>query len=282
MQRGIFFTLMLFALPLAAASASTIKFQGTPGWNISSSRASISAYGVINNRPAGSISGTLRVVLWASANRYPAAGYRVAQRNMGQLRGGFRWGYFQTSPVAARLPNVSRPMHFTVVLEEYTGAGWRRVDFKPTGIKQIRNGKFVQAPAWKIPTTRRVSAPRRVLRVGDRLMLNLRAIQGRNLIPVGSVVRTTAVIRGQGQLTATSPAKTSPGIYSYRVAPGVFGGKRVQSGVLFIDWARAIGAAFRSSSTNRLFFHTPSTGTYNSLEVDPAGGGRTWGDFRFY
>lgn len=113
-------------------------------------------------------------------------------------------------------------------------------------------------------------------------MLTLRAIQGTNLIPVGSVVRTTAIIRGQGRATFTSPFKSSLAIYNYRVAPGVFGGKRVQTGRLYADYARAINATFRSSSTIQMFFHTAAAGTYNSLEVDPAGGGQTWGDFRFY
>jgi len=272
---------LVAALTLSSTIASTIRFEGTPGWRISNSQATVTFNGITNNRPSNSISGTLKVVLWASARPFPSRGYRVAEFRLGELRGGQRFAYYTTPSRPARVPKVTGPMHFTVVLEEYNG-GYRRVDFKPTGIKRLRNGRFVQAPAWRVPTQKRVIAPKRVLRVGDRLELTMRAVQGTNLIPVGSVIRTTAVIRGQGQGVATSPVKTSPFIYSYRVAAGTFGGKRVQTGNLFMDYARAINANIRSSSNVQLFFHTPATGTYNSFEVDPAGGGRVWGDFRFF
>lgn len=266
---------------MSSTIASTIRFEGTPGWRISNSQATVTFNGIDNNRPVGSISGTLKVVLWASARPFPSRGYRVAEFRLGQLRGGQGFAYYTTPSRPARVPKVTGPMHFTVVLEEYNG-GYRRVDYKPTGTKQLRNGRFVQPPPWRVPTQKKVVAPKRALRVGDRLELTLRAVQGTNLIPVGSLVRTTAVIQGAGRGIGTSPAKTSPFIYSYRVAAGTFGGKRVQTGSLFMDYARAINASFRSSSSIQLFFHTPATGTYNSFEVDPAGGGRTWGDFRFF
>jgi hypothetical protein len=67
-------------------------------------------------------------------------------------------------------------MHFIVVMEEYNGRGWRVVDYKPTGTKQLRNGRFVQPPTWRVPTQKKVVAPKRALRVGDRLELTLRAV----------------------------------------------------------------------------------------------------------
>jgi hypothetical protein len=280
MRPAIYF--LVAALTLSNAIASTIRFEGTPGWQISNSQATVTFYGITNNRPSTSRSGTLKVVLWASARPFPSTGYRVAEFRLGELRGGQRFAYYRTPARPARMPNVTGPMHFTVLLQEYSGGTFRTVDYKSTGIEQLRNGRFVQPPPWRVPTQKKVVAPKRALRVGDRLELTLRAVQGTNLIPVGSLVRTTAVIQGAGRGIGTSPAKTSPFIYSYRVAAGTFGGKRVQTGSLFLDYARAINASFRSSSSIQLFFHTPATGTYSSFEVDPAGGGRVWGDFRFF
>jgi hypothetical protein len=136
---------LVAALTLSSTIASTIRFEGTPGWRISNSQATVTYNGITNNRPAGSISGTLKVVLWASARPYPSSGYRVAEFRLGQLRGGQRFAYYTTPSRPARVPKVTGPMHFTVVLEEYNG-GYRRVDYKPTGTKQLRNGRFVQAP----------------------------------------------------------------------------------------------------------------------------------------
>ncbi len=83
---------------------------------------------------SGLTSGTLKVVLWFSKKAYPARGYRVAEA-FADLEANQSRVFRYTS--RAKLPRKGR-YRKTVVLEEYTAAGWRSKDWHSDGFVKIR------------------------------------------------------------------------------------------------------------------------------------------------
>lgn len=261
------FVLALAALcSIATAQTTPLIIDGEASWKIAKPDCTFRMDGTIQNPgPNGTASGTLKLVLWATALPFPSQGHVVSELNLGSLPGGYEIGDFsRKAPV--NMPASTGDFHFTVALLEYTVMGWRTRDYFATGKRAIKNGDFVTGSKWVAPSKKPADPPSR-LAPGDVLTLNVRSNSNMDGITPGTEAPfvITAKSGGKAQLKFGSKKATAP--FTYTTGKGTLNGVNFKTGKLTLD-----------KSTNiTLFFHGPHTGVYRQNAPSRT----TWGIFRF-
>ena len=260
--------------------AAAIRISGMPSWKIKNPDCTFKLTGSLENlSTSGTVSGTLKMILWATAVPFPSKGYPIAEHTLGQLAGGYQINSF-TAKAPAFVPKVSGEFYFTISIVEFTTAGWLTRAYVDTGKMLLENGEFVTGFKWVLPNKPVIAPPAR-LAAGDELALTLKATAKLSMIPMDSQVRFKAAIKTWKSAAVTASGSTSPAIFNYSVTNGSLNGKSVRVGRLFLDYAKAAGSTRKSNSTITLFFQGPSSGVYKHVAVSPEGANTSWGIFAY-
>jgi hypothetical protein len=117
--------LWLIVLQLVASNClgTSVSFVGSGFYNILGNTVVLSANEILNN-DIGSISGTLRLELWAFSAPYPQAtvGYKLASDVLGQLNGGFDFFAINSGSIPFLTPPPGT-WYFSLQAREYVGTG---------------------------------------------------------------------------------------------------------------------------------------------------------------
>lgn len=269
------FCVIALVLSMARLQAAFV-LDGDLTWEITEPRCTFELDGELQNTgPLGS--GTLKLVLWATAVPYPAPGYIVAEYTLGTIGAGYQFRNFKVR-TTSNVPILTGPYHFTIAVAEYTTSGWRNVLIVPTGTKHLTSGNFTAQKKWSLPTAKVTAPPAKLLK-GDILRLTLKATDEMNLFPEDSQEVTTLEVRTATKLNAKTPPEKSQAAYTYTVKKNRFNGKKVNSGRLFADFQKLDNDA-ESNFTYTFFFQGPDSGTYKSIESNASGEDATWGLFK--
>lgn len=279
-----FLLLVPLALTHVATAANDIDLVGSPGWSIANGRCTFKFSGdiaIVNRSPKGSLSGSLRLCLWATPGAFPSSGHRVAIRDLDQLRGGYQYSDFETS-TDATIPNVSGNFLFTVVVEQFDNGGWITSDYGKSVLKTLKNGRFVKTKKWRAPKGK-VVAPKRKLGKGDILRLTLQGSKSGGAIvyvPDGSQLKLKVKIRSNGRTTVYGGSKPggAPAKYTYRKTKDRYKGSKEKVGSIHLDYG--VFQGIDSYSTYSLFFQSKKRGFYKGVDVEQGFSGTSWGVFR--
>lgn len=261
------------ALCLANLHAASLSLDGDFTWNITEPRCSFDLDGKIVNN--GASSGTLKVLLYATKNPFPSAGYVVAEQTLGSLSTGYQFTDFRLN-TKSNVPAVSGTYYFTLTIAEYTGTGWRNIYALPTGTKKLVAGNFSGQKKWAIPT-KTVLPPYGKLIKGDSLKLALKATPDMNLFPVKFQDKTIVTVTSKTKLSSKLRGKTANSEFTYALKDEKFNKKLVTSGQLVIYSPTKKSATIKT--TVSLYFQGTKSGTYKSVEITSAGTETTWGHF---
>lgn len=274
--------LLLISLTGISRAANNVVFEGSPGWKISNGKCTFNVPGkIVNRSPEGSISGTLRLCLWATSAPFPSRGYRVATYSLGQLKGGYQFSNINPQ-VSATVPNVTGSYYFTVALEQYDGSGYPASDVAPSSVKQLKNGAFVTEKKWKAPAGK-VIKPSKKLRVGDEVRITLQGSKSGGsviYVPDGTELKLRAKIKANGKTVVYGGSKPegAPARYSYKIKKAKYRGKKSKVGQLKLDYGYNLGV--KSTSTLTLFYQGKKKGFYKSVENEQGAKGVSWGVFK--
>ena len=156
-RRALGATLLGIVVGLAsAANASNINIVGTVSYSFVGGTGTLKADRIQNDSPGGTISGTLRIELWAFATPYTGAaqnGYRMAQYVLGQLNGGFYFFNIDSGSIPFTLP-PDGTWYLTFVVTEYTG-GPTNQGYDPRDYVNFANTLVIGVPP---PTANKVPA----------------------------------------------------------------------------------------------------------------------------
>jgi hypothetical protein len=274
MKHWIFACAVLFCL--ARLEAATLKLDGNLKWQITEPRLTFTMDGGIQNLDSSGISGTIKLVLWATKTPYPASGYAVGQYTLGQINGGYQFSDF-TVKTTSNIPVLDGTYYFTIVVTEYTTAGWRNRLLVSTGTQSLTMGNFTNQKTWTIPRTA-VIAPPAGLTSNNTLVLSEKATGLRNRFPVSSQIKTTLDIGSGLKLQASNVYDKSPGSYTYQVGSKKLRGKNVPAAVLSISYNDP-GGYIPSTDKIILYFHTANSGIYKSATKLGATTETIWGTF---
>lgn len=264
----------------ATATAANIRISGSPTWKINNSECTFRLVGSVQNLTlSNTYSGSLKMLLWATAFPFPSQGAVIAEHPLGTLYSGQEIGSF-TATVPATVPKLTGNFYFTIAVLEFTDLGWATRDFVPVGQWQLEGGEFVTGTMWTLPNLPVVAPPKKFT-MGNRVITTLKATQNLSLIPLDFQTRTN--IRGStgGTVNVTVNGNVTPAKRRYSVRRAIYYDQRVKVGNLRLDYAAAAGINVPWHTTYTLFFHTKKSGTYRSVEVLPNGGRTTWGSFSF-
>lgn len=278
MRKAIFaFVALLMAAQL---HASNIKFSGNPTWKLENGECTFKVTGSIQNLSTdGLMSGTLKLVLWATPQAFPATGPLISEYNLYPL-GSLQQINAFTAKAPADLPALSGSYHFTVAVMEYTGNGWATRDYRGSGAKLMENGDFVTGDKWTLPNVPVVAPPAKFAN-GRRLNLTLKANQEFSAIALDFQSRTGILATKESKVTVTMGDRSAAAIRSYSVKSGSYYDQRVKVGRLFLNYAKAAGSSIPWNSTLTLYFQSKTSGVYKSVDVYPDGGRTTWGVFNY-
>ncbi|MES2659013.1 MAG: hypothetical protein V4689_10375 [Verrucomicrobiota bacterium] len=272
----------VFSLVETAFGANDVVFaDGNPGWRISDGKCTFLVPGrIVNQSSSNSISGTLRLCLWVTANPFPSSGYRVATYTLGQLKGGYQYSNF--NPVTSvAIPNLTGNYHFTVSLEQYDGSSYITSDSAPSSVKTLKSGIFVTPKKWKAPAGNVIS-PRKTLKIGDNLNLTLQGSKSGGAIiyvPNGSQLKLRVKIEASGRTTVYGGSKPqgAPALYTYRKATASYAGKTLPVGSIALDYGHFHGVD--SKSVYSMFYQAGNRGFYKGVDTDQGFSGTSWGIF---
>ena len=272
-----FCALLAVSSPLGAQSI--IRMVGTPSWKITPPVCRFKVDGPIQNlSPAGTVSGTLKLSLFMSEREYPAPGTVVSEHTLGQLGGQFQIDRVKAKEPAS-IPNLTGTFHFTVVVSEYTTAGWRARAFSDTGTRKVKNGVFVTGTKWRIPKDPVLPPPTK-LPNGTFFKFKLNATEQLDKIAGSSQTRTRVIIRKGKNARYQGPATKTKAEYSYKTGRKRVNGKRADIGKLVIDFRKAAGTESQTESQFELYFTSGATGYYKRTDLAGTGRRVTWGKFQ--
>ena len=278
-MKKLIFALMALSL-VAQIHAANIKFSGSPTWKLENGECTFMVAGSIQNLSTdGRLSGSLKLILWATPYIFPAPGYLVSEYPLQQL-GSLQQINNVKGKAPANLPALSGSYHFTVTVMEYTGNGWATRDYRGTGQKLLEDGNFVTGAKWSLPNKPVVAPPTKFLN-GKRLNLTLKATQEFDAIALDFQTRTNILATPDSKANVTTSGETEVAARGYSVKLGPYNDKRVKYGRLVLNYAKAAGLSIPWNNTLTLYFHTKTSGTYKSVEVNPDGGRTTWGIFTY-
>jgi len=258
--------------------AASLKLDGDLAWEVTEPRLTFKLDGGIQNlSQAGTTSGTIKLVLWATKTPYPAVGSIIGEYTLGQISGGYQFSDF-TVKTGSNVPNVTGDYYFTIAVMEYTTAGWANRLLKNTGTRSLLSGNFSDQLKWAAPTTT-VIAPVPALAPGQRLKLTLKASEYLNLFPTDSQTVTTVTINSAKKVSVKSPDGKNTAAFTYKVIDSKLNGTKVKAGSLYLDYSSS-----SSYATVTLYFQSPSSGTYRNVSKvyptgNPARTETTWGRF---
>jgi hypothetical protein len=279
--RALFILAVIATTGFVRGGNQVVFADGTPGWSIKNKQCTFNVGGrILNESPQGSLSGSLRLVLWVTANPFPSTGYRVATYDLGQLAGGFQ--YSNINPVTScSLPKLTGNYYFTVALEQYSDGDWALSDSAPSSVKTLKNGIFTKPKSWKAPAGK-IITPRKSLMVGENLNLTLQGSQSGGAlvyVPNGSQLRLRVRIEANGQTTVFGGSKPqgAPALYTYTTSRDKSGTKTSPVGSIALDYGYFFGV--ESTSTYSLFFQQKNKGFYKGVDTDQGFSGTSWGIF---
>lgn len=278
MRKLIFaFVALLLAAQLHGAN---IKFSGSPTWKLENGDCTFKINGSIQNLSAdGRLSGSLKLVLWATPNLFPAPGYLISEYQLRQL-GSLQQINAFSATAPANLPALSGSYHFTITVMEYTGNGWATRDYRGTGQKLLEDGNFVTGEKWTLPNLPVIAPPTKFIN-GKRLNLTLKATQEFSAFAFDFQTRTDIRATQGGKAKVSVANESEVAARSYSVKSSYYYDGKVKAGTLMLNYAKAAGLSVPWKTTLTLYFHTKNSGTYKSVEVKPNGGRTTWGVFTY-
>lgn len=270
-------TLLVLALP--ALADSTIRIVGTPKWRITPPLCTFTVNGPIQNlSPAGTTSGTLRLVLYMSPNPFPSPGaVAVSQHTLGQLGGQFQIDRVKAKEPAS-VPDVTGNYFFTVAVIEYTAAGWRTRAFAEAGRRKLKNGVFVAGKQWKIPKDTVLPPPVK-MRNKTLFKFKTKATEQLDRIASDSQTKTEVKIRRAKNCRYQSIVGKTKAKYKYKAGRGKVQGKRVDVGKLTVDFASTFGTFNQTESRFVLYYTAAGSGYYKRTDIAGADRQVTWGLF---
>ena len=263
------------ALCIASAGAANIAITGTLSWKITQPDCTFKLDGaIVNLSPAGTSSGTLRLILWATPAAFPSRGFALAEHIIGQVDGGYQINSFSAT-VPVYMQKITGNLNFTVAVLEYTTAGWLNRDYITTGKKKVENGDFITGFPWIIPNKTVIDPPTKMV-TGNKVVLTVKANESYAAITPGTRAKTNITMIEKGKATVTIAGDDSTSARKYTVTKSTLYQKKVPVGKLYLDPLDTTG-----SSTVTLFFQSTKSGVYKNVEENPQGGGTTWGTFTF-
>jgi hypothetical protein len=270
----------LVALCLSRMEASNLKLDGDLTWQITEPLCTINLDGGIQNlSPAGSISGTIKLVLWATPRPFPSAGSVVAEYTLGRIKSGYQFSDF-TIRTNSKIPKLTGPYHFTIAVVEYTSSGWRTRAIAATGTRELKGGDFTAQTKWQKPITAIVAPPAKLL-LQNRLTLTPIATSDLNILPEVARQPFTLDVSAAKRVTVTRPDETSPAAFTYSVKKLTYNKKKIATGSLALDYKAAGKTSKIYQGKLVLYFQTTSSGFYQNSETDYFGNMVSWGTFTF-
>lgn len=258
--------------------AAILKLDGDLTWEVTEPRLTFKmAGGLQNSSPAGTTSGTIKLVLWANKTPYPSVGSIVGEYNLGQIGGGYQFSDFAVK-TNSNVPTVTGDYYFTIAVLEYTTAGWINRLVVETGKHSLLSGNFTDQLKWTIPTAK-VGAPVPALVTGQLLKLTLKGSEYLNLFPTDSQTTTKVTIDTTKKATVKNPDGKNTAAFTYKIIDSTLNGKKVKAGSLYLDYNSS-----SSYATVTLYFQGLTSGTYKSVSKvypsgNPARTETTWGKF---
>lgn len=263
------------ALSIASVQAANIVISGTLSWKIFQPDCTFKLDGAIANlSPAGTSSGTLRLILWATPAAFPSKGYALAEHILGPLDGGYQFDNFSAT-VPVYMQNITGNLNFTIAVLEYTTAGWLNRAYVTTGRKKVENGDFITGLPWVIPNKPVIDPPAKMV-ADNKLTLAVAANEDLKAITPGTRAKTRITLVGKNKATITIAGDESTSMRKYTVKNSTLYQKKVPVGRLHLDPLDTTG-----SSTVTLYFQSAKSGVFKNVEENPQGGGTTWGTFTF-
>jgi hypothetical protein len=277
-MKSTFWVLLLLFCWLRADAA--FKLDGDLAWEITEPRCTFTLKGSLqNNAPSGSVSGTVKMVLWATRSTYPSPGYIVGEYTLGQISGGYQFSDFSVR-TSSKIPSITGTYHFTITIMEFTQAGWRNVLLVRTGTRSLVNGDFTNQKKWSIPN-KTITPPPAKLAKGDGIKTTTKATIELNLLPFLAQQKSSIKITGKSSLARSDASGRKPAVFTYSVVQSPLHGKQVATGRLFADFAKAAGTGGKANTTYLLYFQGLATGIYKCTEIIGSRQDITWGHFSF-
>lgn len=125
-------TLFLFILPLCALGQDgSIKLEGIKSYRQDGSQLRINVEKISNYRDLGTVSGSLRMTLWATSTKYGGGtivGYKLGEVDLGQLNGGYYWSNVSELTTVLTVP-PSGDYYVTLTLGEWDGISYKIVHY---------------------------------------------------------------------------------------------------------------------------------------------------------
>lgn len=267
--------LCVFAIlsSLVRMDAAALKLDGDLDWEITEPRCTFTLDGAIQNlSPAGSVSGTIKLVLWATKTPFPGPGFIVAEHTLGQISGGYQFSDFSVK-TSSTIPDIDGGYHFTIAILEYTTLGWRTQLVVRTGTELLSDGDFVDQQKWSIPT-KKIIAPPASLHNNDVVSLTEKATVLRNRFPFLSREKTKITIGKDSKISVVDNDGKTTGKYNYEVKRSTLKTSKFPSGYLTINHGD-------SDAQITLFFHTATAGIYKANTDDNGFEETIWGTFSF-
>ena len=270
---------VFLGLLMSISSAATLRLDGDLKWRITQPDCTFSLEGGIQNVSSdGSTSGTVKLVLFATQNPYPSAGFNIGEYTLGQISSGFQFSDF-TVRTTSKVPKISGDFHFTIAVLEFTSSGWRTQLVVRSEPEKLVAGNFLTQLKWFAPSAEIIKAKPR-LKKGEKVILTPLATDLMNLLPVVDRENVTLQIREIPRLVAAGDAGRHPAEFTYRIRKSPYREKRVENALWLVNYNAAGNDSPTSESKIALYFQSPSGGVYRNSSEDNFGNRVTWGTFR--
>lgn len=271
--------LCFLLLPLASAlCAASIKLDGETTWTIRSGECRFTTRPIQNLNPSNTTSGTLKLVLWMSQQKFPSRGIAISEVQLGQLRGGF-----QINPMklkgSLRLPRVDGTFYFTIYVAEFTTAGWQTRAYQDGETYTLDDGYFVTGKNWEAPDKALVEPPPTIGN-GTTIVLNPRATGDfKQLLPF-SIYQTKVEQNTRIRATLTRFGANRKAATSYKIRKATLNGKPGKAATLKLDFAKAANSKQTSKADLILYFQSPNSGVFRLNETESTSSNSSWGLFK--
>lgn len=268
--------LLLWVIP--AQADSIIRMVGTPTWKVTPPVCSFKVDGPIQNlSPAGTTSGTLKLVLFVSKTPYPASGTPVSEYVLGQLAGMSQFDRAAGKSVA-KVPKITGDYYFSVLVTEYTFSGWRVRAYADTGKYKLKDGVLVTGTKWRIPNGAVLPPPGRLV-AGDHIVFKEKATESLDMILPASQSRTMVEFLKYKNCRVTAAGRKVKVKYAYKTALVTNNGKVSNVGKLTVDFSSLTSSQYPTESQYVLYFLTDLSGYYKRTDLAGTGRRVVWGLF---
>lgn len=267
--------LLFFAMSAAVSAAAAIKLDGLLQWEMRPPDCEFTVTGAIQNVSPGGVSGTLKLVLWASAGKFPSPGFAVAEQELGQLTAGYQMADFSVR-APATLAGMGR-YYLSVYIAEYTTAGWQTRAFTAGEQFSIRSGYLLDGEAWAYPV-RKVSAPAAAPVKGTTFRFRTLALSGNALIHSSMRTQTKLKFTGRHRAVQTGIYGRRKLTAEYGKSCGTYRGMPVRTALLEIG-NPAAGDEETGITKYTLYYFSRKRGVFSAETKQDVGVAVTWGTF---